>query len=105
MRQRHAFGPARGPRRVEDDGEVGVLALRGRNVVRLARDLRPYQLVGRPPPTSTGRRGPPPLDLPRASRRGDDDLRLGVGQDMAHFPGASRNTTGTMTAPTLKMPP
>ena len=89
MRERHALGHPGGPRRVEDHREVVGAALLGRKRLGLPRDLPGERPGAAIPPAvheqHVAKRGQDAdlrVDLPEHIARGDDDLRLGVGEDV-----------------------
>ena len=89
MRERHALGHPGGPRRVEDHREVVGAALLGRERLGLPRDLPGEREGAAISPAvheqHVAKRGHDAdlrVDFPEHIARGDDDLRLGVGEDM-----------------------
>ena len=89
VRQGHSLGRPRGARGVENDGEVPRASRHRLEGIRLARDLLGEGAHG-PLPAAIHEehvlqaREPPHLllDFPDHVRGGDDDLGLGVGEDM-----------------------
>jgi hypothetical protein len=99
--ERHALGPAGRAGRVEDDGEIAVVAIDGRERLRLSGD----DLVpGQPPRAGADQHdgARPALDLAEELGRGHDDLGLGIGQDVPDLVRSEQEHDGDDDAPRLE---
>ena len=101
MGERDALGPAGRARRVEDDGEVAVVAIDGRERLRLSGDdLVPGEPSRAAADQHDGAR--PALDLAEELGRGHDDLGLGIGQDVPDLVRSEQEHDGDDDAPRLE---